>query len=150
MSPGGEWGRQAIDLAPVAASAAPGRERPQRAAPVLVNASASRSRGAPDPVRGTLCRIAAAGKPRSDYVVKTDVEELSPTRVRLTIEVPFDELKQSLDHAYREIGRQVKISGFRPGHVPRQVLDLRVGRGAVLEHAINEAVPDFYTQAVRE
>jgi len=82
--------------------------------------------------------------------VKTDVEELSPTRVRLTVEVPFDELKTSLDHAYREVGRQVRIPGFRPGHVPRQVLDMRVGRGAVLEHAINEAVPDLYAKAVRE
>ena len=82
--------------------------------------------------------------------MKTDVEELSPTRVRLTVEVPFDELKSSLDHAYREVGRQVKIPGFRPGHVPRQVLDQRIGRGAVLEHAINEAVPDLYAKAVRE
>ncbi len=82
--------------------------------------------------------------------MKTDVEELSPTRVRLTVEVPFDELKPSLDHAYREVGRQVRIPGFRPGHVPRQVLDQRVGRGAVLEHAINEAVPEFYAKAVRE
>jgi trigger factor len=82
--------------------------------------------------------------------VKTDVEELSPTRVRLTVEVPFDELKPSLDHAYREVGRQVRIPGFRPGHVPRQVLDQRVGRGAVLEHAINEAVPELYLKAVRE
>jgi trigger factor len=82
--------------------------------------------------------------------VKTDVEELSPTRVRLTVEVPFDELKPSLDHAYREVGRQVRIPGFRPGHVPRQVLDQRVGRGAVLEHAINEAVPELYLKAVRD
>jgi trigger factor len=82
--------------------------------------------------------------------VKTDVEELSPTRVRIKVEVPFDELRPSLDHAYREVGRQVKIPGFRPGHVPRQVLDQRVGRGAVLEHAINEAVPDFYLKAVRD
>jgi trigger factor len=82
--------------------------------------------------------------------VKTDVEELSPTRVRLTVEVPFDELKPSLDHAYREVGRQVRIPGFRPGHVPRQVLDQRVGRGAVLEHAINDAVPELYLKAVRE
>jgi trigger factor len=82
--------------------------------------------------------------------VKTDVEELSPTRVRLTVEVPFDELKASLDHAYREVGRQVRIPGFRPGHVPRQVLDQRVGRGAVLEHAINEAVPEFYAKAVQD
>jgi trigger factor len=82
--------------------------------------------------------------------VKTDVEELSPTRVRITVEVPFDELKPSLDHAYAEIGQQVRIKGFRPGHVPRQVLDQRVGRGAVLEHAINEAVPELYAKAVRE
>jgi trigger factor len=82
--------------------------------------------------------------------VKTDVEELSPTRVRLTVEVPFDELKSNLDHAYREVGQQVRIPGFRPGHVPRQVLDQRIGRGAVLEHALNDAVPDLYAKAVRE
>jgi trigger factor len=82
--------------------------------------------------------------------VKTDVEELSPTRVRLTVEVPFEELKPSLDHAYREVGRQVRIPGFRPGHVPRPVLDQRVGRGAVLEHAINDAVPELYAKAVQD
>ncbi len=82
--------------------------------------------------------------------MKTDVEELSPTRVRLTVEVPFEELKPSLDHAYREVGRQVRIPGFRPGHVPPRVLDQRVGRGAVLEHAINEAVPELYAKALEE
>ena len=82
--------------------------------------------------------------------MKTDVEELSPTRVRLTVEVPFEELKPSLDLAYREVGRQVRIPGFRPGHVPRQILDQRIGRGAVLEQAINDAVPDLYARAVRE
>ena len=82
--------------------------------------------------------------------MKTDVEELSPTRVRLTVEVPFEELKPSLDHAYREVGRQVRIPGFRPGHVPRPVLDQRVGRGAVLEQAINEAVPELYARAVQD
>ena len=82
--------------------------------------------------------------------MKTDVEELSPTRVRLTVEVPFDELKPSLDQAYRDVGRQVRIPGFRPGHVPRQVLDQRIGRGAVLEQALNDAVPELYSRAVRE
>ncbi len=82
--------------------------------------------------------------------MKTDVEELSPTRVRLNVGVPFEELKSSLDHAYREVGRQVRIPGFRPGHVPRQVLDQRVGREAVLEHAINDALPELYAQAIRE
>ena len=82
--------------------------------------------------------------------MKTDVEELSPTRVRLTVEVPFEELKPSLDHAYREVGRQVRIPGFRPGHVPRPVLDQRIGRGAVLEQAINDAVPELYAKAVQD
>jgi len=82
--------------------------------------------------------------------VKTDVEELSPTRVRLTVEVEFDELKPNLDQAYREVGRQVRIPGFRPGHVPRQVVDQRIGRGAVLEQAVNDAVPGLYERAVRE
>ena len=82
--------------------------------------------------------------------MKTDVEELSPTRVKLTIEVPFEELKKSLDQAYREVARQVRVPGFRPGKVPPRVIDQRVGRGAVLEQAINDAVPQFYSQAVAE
>ncbi len=82
--------------------------------------------------------------------MKTDVEELSPTRVRLTIEVPFEELKPNLDQAYREVARQVRVPGFRPGRVPPRVIDQRIGRGAVLEQAVNEAVPQLYTKAVAE
>ena len=82
--------------------------------------------------------------------MKTDVEELSPTRVRLSIEVPFDELKPSLDKAYREVGRQVRIPGFRPGRVPPPVIDRRVGRGVVLNQAVNDALPDLYAKAVAE
>jgi trigger factor len=82
--------------------------------------------------------------------VKTDVEELSPTRVRLTVEVPFEELKPNLDHAYREVGRQVRVPGFRPGRVPPRVIDQRVGREAVLEHAVNDAVPELYGKAMQE
>ena len=82
--------------------------------------------------------------------MKTDVEELSPTRVRLTVEVPFEELKPNLDHAYREVGKQVRVPGFRPGRVPPRVIDQRVGRGAVLEHAVNDAVPELYGKALQE
>jgi trigger factor len=82
--------------------------------------------------------------------VKTDVEELSPTRVRLTIEVPFSELKPNLDQAYREVARQVKVPGFRPGRTPPRVIDQRVGRGAVLEQAVNDAVPKLYGKALEE
>jgi len=82
--------------------------------------------------------------------VKTDVEELSPTRVRFTIEVPFEELKQNLDRAYREVNRQVRVPGFRPGRVPPRVIDQRIGRGAVLEQAVNDAVPQLYGKALEE
>jgi len=82
--------------------------------------------------------------------VKTDVEELSPTRVRLSVEVPFEELKPSLDKAYREVSRQVRIPGFRPGRVPPPVIDSRIGRAAVLSQAVNDALPDLYAKAVAE
>ena len=82
--------------------------------------------------------------------MKTDVEELSPTRVRITIEVPFEELKANLDQAYREVGRQVRVPGFRPGRIPPRVIDQRVGRGAVLEQAVNDAVPQLYGKALEE
>ena len=60
--------------------------------------------------------------------MKSTVETLSPTRVRLAIEVPFEELKPSLDAAYKKIGSQVRVPGFRPGKVPARVIDQRVGR----------------------
>ena len=82
--------------------------------------------------------------------MKTDVEELSPTRVRLSVEVPFDELKPSLDKAYREVGRQVRIPGFRPGRVPPPVIDRRVGRDVVLSQAVNDAIPELYSKAVAD
>ncbi len=81
--------------------------------------------------------------------MKSTVETLSPTRVRLAVEVPFDELKPSLDKAYRSIARQVRVPGFRPGKVPAAIIDQRVGRGAVLEEAVNDAVPRAYAEAVR-
>ncbi|MDQ2815480.1 MAG: trigger factor [Actinomycetota bacterium] len=82
--------------------------------------------------------------------MKTDVEELSPTRVRLSVEVPFDELKPSLDKAYREVGQQVRIPGFRPGRVPPPVIDRRVGRDVVLSQAVNDAIPELYAKAVAD
>src|SRR3954453_14449612 len=82
--------------------------------------------------------------------MKSAVETLSPTRVKFTVEVPFDELKPSLDSAYKKIGQQVRIKGFRPGKVPPQMIDQYVGRGAVLEEAVNEALPRLYGEAVRE
>ena len=82
--------------------------------------------------------------------MKTAVEELSPTRVRLSVEVSFEELKPSLDKAYRQVSQQVRIPGFRPGRVPPRVIDMRFGRGAVLTEAVNDALPEFYGKAVEE
>jgi len=80
--------------------------------------------------------------------VKSAVENLNPTRVRLTVEVPFEELKPSLDAAYKKINQQVTVPGFRKGKIPARIIDQRFGRGAVLEEAINDALPKFYTEAV--
>jgi trigger factor len=82
--------------------------------------------------------------------VKSTVETLSPTRVRLAIEVPFDELEPSLKKAYREIGAQVSIPGFRKGKVPAAVIDQRVGRGTILTEAVQGAIPEQILAAVRE
>ncbi len=77
-------------------------------------------------------------------------EQLSPTRVKLTVEIPFTELKPHLDKAYKEIASQVNIPGFRKGKVPAAVIDQRFGRGVVLQEAINEALPKAYQEAVAE
>ena len=84
------------------------------------------------------------------HAVKSAVETLNPTRVKLTVEVPFDELKPSLDAAYKTIGSQINVPGFRAGKVPARIIDQRVGRGAVLQEAVNDALPRFYGQAVEE
>lgn len=82
--------------------------------------------------------------------MKSTVETLSPTRVRLTIDVEFAEMSTHLSDAYKKISTQVNIPGFRKGKVPAAMIDQRVGRGTVLDEAINLALPDFYGQAARE
>jgi trigger factor len=82
--------------------------------------------------------------------VKSTIENLSPTRVRLAVEVPFDDLKPSLEKAYKELASQVRVPGFRPGKVPARIIDQRVGRGTVLQEAVNEALPRLYGEAARE
>ncbi len=82
--------------------------------------------------------------------MKTTVEKLSPTRAKLTITVPPEELKSSIDHAYEHIGSQVNIPGFRKGKVPPPLIDQRVGRAEVLNHAVSEGMDRFYRQALTE
>jgi trigger factor len=83
-------------------------------------------------------------------MVTTTVEKLSPTRVKLAISVPPAELRPSIDHAYSHIAQDVAIPGFRKGKVPPPIIDQRVGRVAVLEHAVSEGLDTFFRQAVEE
>lgn len=82
--------------------------------------------------------------------MKSTVEQLSPTRVRINVEVPFEELKPDFDAAYKTLAQQIRLPGFRPGKAPARLLEARVGRGAVLEQVINAALPKKYSEAVTE
>ncbi|HEX7354011.1 MAG TPA: trigger factor [Mycobacteriales bacterium] len=82
--------------------------------------------------------------------MKAVKEALSPTRVKLTVEVPFEELQPALTAAYKKIASQVRVQGFRPGKVPPRIIDQRVGRTAVLDEAVNGALPRLYTDAASE
>ena len=80
--------------------------------------------------------------------MKSTVEQLSPTRVRINVEVPFAELQPDFDRAYKQLAQQVRLPGFRPGKAPAKLLEARIGRGAVLEQVVNDALPSRYSQAV--
>jgi len=82
--------------------------------------------------------------------VKSSVEVLSPTRVRLDVEVAYSELESHIANAYKRVAATVNIPGFRKGKIPASMIDQRVGRGAVIDEAFNTALPEFYGQAARE
>jgi trigger factor len=82
--------------------------------------------------------------------VPSTVEQLSPTRVKITVEVPFSDLKPSMDRAYAEVAKSVNIPGFRRGKVPPVVIDQRFGRGVIIQEAFNDSWQQFYGAAVTE
>ena len=82
--------------------------------------------------------------------MKSTVEQLTSTHVKLIIEVPFEELKEEFDKAYKTIAAQVNIPGFRKGHAPAKLIENHVGRGAVLEQVINDMMPSRYEEACSE
>ena len=82
--------------------------------------------------------------------MQTTVEETAKHTVRVRVEVPPDEFARDLDRAYRRLGGAVKIPGFRKGHVPKQIIDARVGRDAVLDEFVQDALPRYYAQALRD
>lgn len=80
--------------------------------------------------------------------MKSTVEQLSPTRVKIAVEVPFEELKADFDRAYKTLAQQVNVPGFRRGKVPARILEARIGRGPVLEQVVNDMLPSRYSEAV--
>ncbi|MCK0176702.1 MULTISPECIES: trigger factor [Mycobacteriaceae] len=80
--------------------------------------------------------------------MKSTVEKLGPTRVRINVEVPFTELEPEFDRAFKQLAQQVRLPGFRPGKAPRKLLEARVGREAMLDQVVGEAVPIRYTEAI--
>ena len=83
-------------------------------------------------------------------IVKSTIEKISATRVKLSIDVPFTDLQPHINDAYKSISERVNIPGFRKGKVPAAMIDQRFGRGAVLDEAINNALPSLYSQAAKE
>ncbi|HHU67177.1 trigger factor family protein, partial [Corynebacterium sp.] len=82
--------------------------------------------------------------------MKSSVEKLSDTRVKLTVNVPFEDLKTEIDQAYTALAQQVSIPGFRKGKAPRQLIDARYGRGPILEQVVNDMLPVQYQKAIEE
>ncbi len=82
--------------------------------------------------------------------MKSTVEQLSPTRVRINVEVPFTELQPDFEKAYKELAKQVRLPGFRPGKAPVKLLEARFGRETMLDQVVNEALPSRYGQAVTD
>ena len=82
--------------------------------------------------------------------MKSNVETLSPTRVKISVEVAFEELSPYIADAYKKLASQINVPGFRKGKVPAAMVEQRVGRPAILDEAINTALPEFYGQAARE
>jgi trigger factor len=83
-------------------------------------------------------------------MANSTVEKLTPTRVKLSITVTPEDLKPSIAHAYEHIAQDVQIPGFRKGKVPAPIIDQRIGRGAVIEHAVNEGLDKFFREATVE
>ena len=82
--------------------------------------------------------------------MKSSVERIEPTRVKLSIEAPYADLKPSVDEAYKEIAKQIAVPGFRRGKVPARIIDQRVGRAAVIQEAVNNSLDGFFRQAIAD
>ena len=82
--------------------------------------------------------------------MKASVEPLEGNKVKLSVEVDETEIDKAVDAVFRQIAREVRIPGFRPGKAPRRLLEARVGTEYAREQALRDAVPEYYSQAVRD
>ncbi|WP_182049280.1 trigger factor [Changpingibacter yushuensis] len=82
--------------------------------------------------------------------MKSSVENLEPTKVKVTVEVPFEDFKPAIDRSAKQIGKQVSIPGFRKGHVPARIIEAQFGRGAIVQEAVNDSLDDYYSEAIRQ
>ncbi len=82
--------------------------------------------------------------------MKTIVAPLEGNKVKLSVEVDEDEFDKAVSAAYRKIAREVRIPGFRPGKAPRKVLEKRLGAQVGREQALNDALPEYYAQAITD
>jgi len=82
--------------------------------------------------------------------VKSSVETLEGNKVKVVVQVEEAEFEKDLDAAFRRLAREVRLPGFRPGKAPRKVLEARIGQTYARQEAFREALPGYYTEAVKE
>src|ERR671931_1209629 len=82
--------------------------------------------------------------------MRTSVTELGDSRVRVEVGIESDAVEKRLERAARELGREMRVPGFRKGKVPPQLVLQRVGRDAVLEQALRDSLPEWYERALLE
>ena len=82
--------------------------------------------------------------------MKTAVEKLNPTLAKIEVEVPFAEFKPYLDRTYKNLAGQISVPGFRKGKLPKQLIEQRAGFDYIVEASLNDALNDYYAQALGE
>ena len=82
--------------------------------------------------------------------MKTAVEKLNPTLAKIEVEVPFAEFKPYLDRTYKNLSGQISVPGFRKGKLPKQLIEQRAGFDYIVEASLNDALNDYYAQALGE
>lgn len=97
---------------------------------------------------GRALRLPSPGSRPKLSPVNTTVENINPSRVKINAEVGAEDIASQLDRAARELGRELKLPGFRKGKVPAQLVIQRVGREAIFEQALRESLPQWYERAI--